>query len=176
MQAQKDLNDCSVVLRWNFMVITILGLWPASPSNFRFFISFIWLIYATILQYIDLFLSIDNLELILLNVTENVAFTQSLFRMYIMRSNLNVFGELLNEIKKDLYAKDYTEDERNTFISYNVKSKIVMKMFIINTALTATSYYTKPLFGQIHESKFRKHEFFIYYSAPNDYLEKLMRK
>ena len=112
-----------------------------------------------IMEYTNLFLFIDNLELVLLNITENAAFSQIIFRMYVMRSNQSVFVELLNEAKKDFNAKDYTEDERNTFIAYNRQSKIVMKMFITNTALTATSYYAIPLLGQIQESKFRKLEF-----------------
>jgi hypothetical protein len=134
--------------------MTALGLWPLRPNNIRFYCNFIYISYCMFFEYLDLLMFIDNFEHVLMNLTENLAFTPIILRIYNIRKYNKKIGELVEEVKKDFNAKDYTDEERKSFISYHVKSIFFMKLLIANTALTATSYYVKPLLGQIGASKF----------------------
>lgn len=151
LQGQVELNDSSRVFRWNYVLMTTLGLWPASLSDIRFFLNFGYFCYEMLLEYLDLFLFIDNFENVLMNLTENMAFSQIFIRMLMLRIYNSELGEIISDAKKDFDAKDYTEEERKTFMAYHVKSRTFMKLLITNTALTASSYYVKPLLGQMGE-------------------------
>lgn len=136
--------------------MSALGLWPANLSNFHYSLVFGYFCYHMILEYLDLFLFIDNLQHVLLNLTENMAFSPIFVKMLILRLHNQRLGELITEAKKDFNAKDYTIEEAEKFVAYHAKSKIFMKLLIINTALTASSYYVKPISGQMEESEFAK--------------------
>lgn len=133
--------------------MSFLGLWPANFSSILFFITFGYLCYQMVLEYLDLFLYIDDLEHVLLNLTENMAFSQIFIRMLMLQIYNRELGELIIEVQKDLNLDNYTEDERKLFTPYYAKAKTFMKLLISNTAFTATSYYMKPFLGQISQSK-----------------------
>ncbi|NP_001177710.1 odorant receptor 289 [Nasonia vitripennis] len=151
LQGQAELDDSSQVFRYNYILLTTLGLWPASLSDVRFFLNFGYFCYEMLLEYLDLFLFIDNFENVLMNLTENMAFSQIFIRMLMLRIYNSELGEIIGDAKKDFDAKNYTEEERKTFVAYHVKSRTFMKLLITNTALTASSYYVKPLLGQMGE-------------------------
>lgn len=96
-----------------------------------------------------------------MNLTENMAFSQIFIRMLMLRLYNNPLGRIIDEATRDFDAKNYTEDERKTFLPYHEKSITFMKLLMSNTALTATSFYLKPLLGQMGDSKLRIIFFFI---------------
>ena len=153
-QGQKELDNSARVFRWNYILMTSLGLWPAAASDFRYFINFGYYCYEMVLEYLDLFLFIDDFEHVLMNLTENMAFSPIFVRLLTLRLHNGPLGEVIAEAEKDFDAKDYTEEERKTFVAYHVNSKIFMKLLITNTALTATSFYMKPILGQMGERKY----------------------
>lgn len=106
-----------------------------------------------VLEYLDLFLFIDNLEHVLLNLTENMAFSQIFIRILMLRLYNRELGVVIKEVQKDLNSNDYTKDEEKLLKPYYNKAATFMKLLISNTAFTATSFYFKPLLGQMSESK-----------------------
>lgn len=55
-------------------------------------------------------------------------------------------GEVIEEAMKDFDKMSYkTAEEMKTFITYNAKSKIFVKLLIVFVALTASSYYLTPI-------------------------------
>lgn len=139
---------------WNKRLLSTLGLWPEKASDFWFSLNFGYFVYHMILEYLDLFLFIDNLEHVIMNLTENMAFSQILIRMLMLRIYNRQLGEVITEALKDFDADSYTDEERKTFVAYHAKSRIFMKLLIGNTALTATSFYMKPILGQVGTSEF----------------------
>ncbi|KAJ8669837.1 hypothetical protein QAD02_001096 [Eretmocerus hayati] len=80
-----------------------------------------------------------------------MAFSQIFVRLLMLRIYNRDIGELIAEARKDFDANNYTTEERKIFMSYHVKSKRYMTLLIANTAFTATSFYAKPLLGQMGE-------------------------
>ena len=107
-----------------------------------------------ILEYLDLFLFIDNLEHVIMNLTENMAFSQILIRMAMLRRYNYRLGGVVNEALKDFDVSNYkTEEETRAFIKYNARSKLFVKLLCAFVVLTASSYYVKPLTGKPPDGK-----------------------
>ncbi|XP_050450398.1 odorant receptor 10a-like [Cataglyphis hispanica] len=146
MQTQKDLDHAAEVLLWNKQLMSMLGLWPFRTNNFIFFINFGYFSFLMILEYLDLFLFINDLEHVIMNLTENMAFSQIFVRMSMLRLYNCEIGEVITEAMKDFDKMSYkTAEEIKTFITYNAKSKIFVKLLIVFIALTASSYYLTPI-------------------------------
>ncbi|XP_058809484.1 uncharacterized protein LOC131674683 [Phymastichus coffea] len=146
---QEELDASARVFQWNRILMKTLGLWPATQSDLWFGINFGYFCYQMILEYLDLFLFIDNLEHVVMNLTENMAFSQIFIRMLMLRLYNAPLGKIIEEAMKDFDTKDYVGEEITTFTAYHKKSIIFMKLLMSNTALTASSYYVKPLLGQL---------------------------
>ncbi|XP_032671371.1 uncharacterized protein LOC116844231 [Odontomachus brunneus] len=143
---QKDLDRAAQVLSWNKRLMSTLGLWPFRNNNLIFTINYSYFGFLMILEFFDLFLFIDNLEHIIMNLTENMAFLQILVRMSTLRLYNGQIGEVIAEIMKDFDRASYrTFEEMKTFISYNARSKVFMKLLMVFVALTASSYYLTPI-------------------------------
>ncbi|CAL1683022.1 unnamed protein product [Lasius platythorax] len=146
MQTQKDLDHAAEVLSWNKQLMSMLGLWPFRTNNFIFFINFGYFSFLMILEYLDLFLFIGDLEHVIINLTENMAFSQIFVRMSMLRLYNCQIGEVIEEAMKDFDKMSYkTAEEMKAFITYNAKSKIFVKLLIVFVALTASSYYLTPI-------------------------------
>lgn len=134
------------VLLWNKQLMSMLGLWPFRTNDFIFFINFGYFSFLMILEYLDLFLFIDDLEHVIMNLTENMAFSQIFVRMSMLRLYNCQIGEVIAEAIKDFDKLSYkTSEEIEAFITYNAKSKIFVKLLIVFVALTASSYYLTPI-------------------------------
>lgn len=97
-------------------------------------------------EYLDLFLFIDNLEHVIENLTENMAFTQILVRMAMLRRYNQQLGEVITEVFKDYDAKLYkSPEESKVFLDYMNKAKLFVKLLCAFVTMTATSYYAKPI-------------------------------
>lgn len=98
------------------------------------------------MEYLDLFLFIDNLEHVIENLTENMAFTQILVRIAMLKKYNRQLGEVVNEAFKDYDARIYrTDEESQVFIEYMKKAKLFIKLLCAFVTMTATSYYAKPI-------------------------------
>ena len=106
--------------------------------------------YHMTMEYLDLFLFIDNLEHVIMNLTENMAFSQIVVRMIMLRVYNFELGEVVSEAMTDLDIRKYKNDqEKKMVIDYNLRSKTFVKLLMANVALTATSYYCQPILGQM---------------------------
>lgn len=126
--------------------MSILGLWPLRPSDLIFFINFVYYTFLLFLEYMDLLLFLDDFEHVLMNLTENVAFTQIFIRMGTLRLYNSEIGEVITEAMKDFDRSGYrTVEEIKAFLTYNVRSKILVKLLMGFVALTASSHYFIPI-------------------------------
>lgn len=145
-QDQKDLDRAAKVLSWNKRLMSMLGLWPFHTNDLIFSINFCYFSFLMILEYLDLFLYIDDLEHVIMNLTENMAFSQILVRIIMLRLYNNQIGEIITEAMKDFDSTSYkTAEEIKTFVTYNARSKIFIKLLMTFVALTASSYYLTPI-------------------------------
>lgn len=145
-QNQKELDRAAEVLSWNNRLMSLLGVWPSHPNDLIFSINFSYFSFLMILEYLDLFLYIDDLEQVVMNLTENMAFSQIFVRIFIMRLYNDQIGEILTEVEKDFDKTNYkTAEEIKSFITYNARSKMFMKLLMVFVALTASSYYLTPI-------------------------------
>ncbi|KAK0180816.1 hypothetical protein PV327_003160 [Microctonus hyperodae] len=104
---QKDFDEAVKVISWNKWLLSTLGLWPQSPNNFLFSINFGYFACHMALEYLDLFLFIDNLEHVIENLTENTAFTQVIMRIAMLKNYHRQLGVVINEALKDYDIKKY---------------------------------------------------------------------
>ncbi|XP_014230582.1 putative odorant receptor 92a [Trichogramma pretiosum] len=147
---QKKLDKIARVFQWNRRLMSFLGLWPDSPNLLLFVLTFGYYSYDMFLEYMDLLVYIDRPQNVMLNLMENMAFTEIFVRILMLRVWNRQFGELLAAAEKDFEAKSYdTDEEVAKFVPFYAKAKSFMKLLISNTAFTATSFYVKPLLGQL---------------------------
>lgn len=145
-QDQKDLDRAAEILSWNKRLMSTLGLWPFQSNDLIFSINFGYFSFLMILEYLDFFLYIGDLEHVIMNLTENMAFSQIFVRMSMLRLYNNQIGEIITEAMKDFDRTSYkTAEEMKAFITYNARSKIFVKLLMTFVALTASSYYLTPI-------------------------------
>lgn len=150
------MDGAAEIFSWNRWLLSKLGLWPAEKSDFRFALSFGYFMYHMTMEYLDLFLFIDNLEHVIMNLTENMAFSQIVVRMLMLRVYNFELGEVVSEAMTDLDIRKYkTEEEKEMVIEYNSRSKTFVKLLMANVALTATSYYFQPILGQMGSREYK---------------------
>ncbi|XP_043281332.1 odorant receptor 85b-like [Venturia canescens] len=143
---QKEFDDAAKVLSWNRWLLTFLGIWPRSPSQIRFGINFGYFFYHMLMEYLDLCLFISDLEHVIENLTENMAFSQILIRMAMLKRYNKPLGTVIEQVFSDFDARKYkTIEESDAFMKYNKKSKLFVKLLSAFVVLTASSYYVKPL-------------------------------
>ncbi|KAK2574918.1 hypothetical protein KPH14_002609 [Odynerus spinipes] len=145
-EEQKDLDRAAVIISWNKKLLTTIGLWPHERNNLRFSINFGYFTFLMILEYLDLFLFIDDLEHVIMNLTENMAFSQIFVRMSMLWKYNDEIGGLITEAIQDFGKEKYSSiEERKLFINYNARSKLFVKLLMIFVSLTASSYYLTPV-------------------------------
>lgn len=94
----------------------------------------------------------------IMNLTENMAFSQIFVRMSMLRLYNGQIGEVIAEAMKDFDRSSYrTVEEMKMFITYNARSKIFVKLLMVFVALTASSYYLTPILiilgsGELHSA------------------------
>lgn len=160
-QGQKELNRAALILSWNERIMSTLGLWPNTRNNIKFSINFGYFSFLMILEYMDLVVFINDLEHVIMNLTENMAFSQIFVRMIMLWIYNDEIGDVINETIKDFDHRRYkTIEERQLFITYNDKSKLFVKLLITFVALTASSYYLTPILVSLGNGK----EIFIFVS------------
>ncbi|XP_018396340.1 PREDICTED: odorant receptor 10a-like [Cyphomyrmex costatus] len=142
----KDLDRAAKMLSWNKPLMSTLGLWPFQSNDLIFSINFGYFSFLMILEYLDFFLYIGDLEHVIMNLTENMAFSQILVRMSTLRLYNDKIGEVISEAMKDFDETNYkTAEEIKTFVSYYAKAKIFFKLLVAFVAMTASSYYLTPI-------------------------------
>ncbi|KAF3054298.1 Odorant receptor 084 [Nylanderia fulva] len=126
--------------------MSTLGLWPFRNNNLLFFITFGYFSFLMMLEYLDLLLFINDLEHVVINLTENMAFSQILVRMIMLRLYNCQVGDVIAEVMKDFDKMCYkTTEEMKIVITYNARSKIFVKLLVVSVALTASSYFLTPI-------------------------------
>lgn len=140
------MDRAAELLSWNKRLMSTLGLWPLHSNDLIFLINFGYFSFFVILEYLDLFFYIGDLEHVIMNLTENMAFSQILLRMSMLRLYNDQIGKIIMETMKDFDGTSYkTTEEIKTVMVYNARSKIFVKLLMVFVALTASSYYLTPI-------------------------------
>ncbi|NP_001177643.1 odorant receptor 288 [Nasonia vitripennis] len=153
---QKAFDEAKTLITWNKYLMSALGLWPSHRYDFIFVSLFCYYIFHFLLDYAAFYFALRSFNLIkIIGATmENVTMAQIFLRLYTMRRYNRQYGEILEEFTRDFSVKNYkSEEERNTFLSYNSRSKFFIKIVVIFLGVTAILYFTKPLIRQLSLSK-----------------------
>ncbi|XP_018364113.1 PREDICTED: odorant receptor Or2-like [Trachymyrmex cornetzi] len=143
---QKDLDRAAKVLSWNKRLMSTLGLWPFQSNDLIFTINFGYFTLLLILEYLEFFLYIDDLELVIMNLTENVAFLQIFVRISTLRLYNDEIGEVITEAMKDFDETNYkTAEEIKTFVTYYAKSRLFFKLIVVFVTITVSLYCLTPI-------------------------------
>ncbi|XP_043281333.1 odorant receptor 85b-like [Venturia canescens] len=143
---QKEFDDAAKVLSWNRWLLTFLGVWPKNPSRICFGIEFAYVCYLMSMEYLDLWLVINDLGGVIENLTENMALSQIFIRIAMLKRYNKSLGKVIDEVLRDYDSRKYkTTEESDAFIGYNKKSKLFVKLLSAFVVLTASSYFVKPL-------------------------------
>ncbi|XP_018396295.1 PREDICTED: odorant receptor 13a-like [Cyphomyrmex costatus] len=146
VQDQRDLDLAVKVLSWNKWLMSTLGLWPLQSNDLIFSISFGYFSLLMILEYLDFFLCIGDLERVIMNLTENMGFSQIFVRMSMLWLYNDEIGEVITEAIKDFDEINYkTAEEIKAFVNYYAKSMIFFKLMMGFVAITASLYYFTPV-------------------------------
>lgn len=146
--------------------MSTLGLWPPRANDLIFSVNLGYFGLLMALEYLDLFLFIGDLEHVITNLTENMAFSQILVRMVMLRLHNGRLGEVIAATAKDFDRTRYrSAEEMRTFVAYNARSRLFVKLLMTFVALTASSYYLTPIIIILGSGESRFLFFFVFYAT-----------
>ncbi|RLU27208.1 ObirOr5-R2 [Ooceraea biroi] len=126
-------------------IFSIGGIWPFKQTYIRFTIYISYFIMYLIMAYADLCDVFGNLELMVMNLVETVAYTMTFTMIWIVRYN-NLLKRLINVVKKDMMERKFEDsEEEKIYYNYNYISKIFIYGSIVGMFITVTLLYFRPL-------------------------------
>ncbi|XP_014229918.2 putative odorant receptor 92a [Trichogramma pretiosum] len=147
---QEKLRYCSRVFEWNELLLSVIGLYPGKFSFARFYLNLAYFTTAMGLEYLDLVLSLGDFERVVLNLTENAAFTHIYaYTLSLWLGNREI-GQLLGQVASD-FAADYTDQEIATLRRYYFRTRVFIEFLFVNLFTTASSYFMQPFTGQMDQ-------------------------
>ncbi|KAK2574917.1 hypothetical protein KPH14_002608 [Odynerus spinipes] len=142
------------VIYWNKKLMSALGLWPHQRNNLWFAINFVYFTFLAVLGYVDLFLFIDDLEHVVMNVTENLAYSQVFVRIGMLWKYNDQLGSVISDMTKDFDERRYeSREEKQAFLIYNARSKIFVKLLSAFVGVTAPLYFFTPLLASLSKGQ-----------------------
>ena len=132
----------------------ILGLMPYNSNYTLFYFIFGYQFYQMIMGYVDLFLFSNDLVHALTNLTQTLSCTNQTIKLITLRLWIKYIKEIMEDYKRNLNAKDFTDEEVEILVLWNAKSKIYMKLLLSNIVITTITFNFMPLLSQIGASKY----------------------
>lgn len=127
-------------------VLTVLGVWPHTRNDTRFFLILIYLTTHLTLEYADLFQFMGSLEHVVANLSETITFTTIVIKVILLRLNNRKLGRVLEEVNKDYQEDNYkTPKEREVFLAYYKNSRIFVSIEIPLVVSNAFIYFLAPI-------------------------------
>ncbi|CAD6213308.1 GSCOCT00013817001.3-RA-CDS [Cotesia congregata] len=143
---QKDLKEGLKVFTWTMKTSKLIGLWPLAPNNFVFVITFVYFSTFMILEYMDLFFSITDIDQVLNNLFVNLTFTHIFIRGLLLKRHINKLGGVIEEMIQDFNVKTFKQSsEVKVFMSYINSARFFVKFTIIFMIMSIYPYFLKPL-------------------------------
>ncbi|KAM0735292.1 hypothetical protein ACS0PU_010440 [Formica fusca] len=97
------------------------------------------------MAYTDFYDVFGNLELMVMNLVETVAYTMTFTVMWLIRCS-NLLKHLINAVKKDMMERKFeNSEEERIYYNYNYTSKIFTYGSIVGMFITVMLLYFRPL-------------------------------
>ncbi|XP_044001359.1 uncharacterized protein LOC122847624 [Aphidius gifuensis] len=80
-----DFDNAVKIFDWNKKLLSLVGLWPLKQNIILYIIVFIYWSILMILEYIDFYLFINNLEHVIENLSESISFIQAFFHLIMLK-------------------------------------------------------------------------------------------
>lgn len=133
----------------------LIGLWPLAPNHFVFVITFAYFTTVMILEYMDLFCSITDIDQVLNNLFVNLTFTHIFIRGLLLKRHINKLGGVIEEMIQDFNVKTFKRSsEIKIFMSYINSARFFVKFTIIFMIMSIYPYFLKPLSAEQNLGKF----------------------
>lgn len=98
------------------------------------------------LEFINLFLNINNFNHVIENLSETISFFLVLIYLFMVKKHNRKIKKVIIEVIKDYNGKNFnTKDECCAFLNYINKAKFLCKILIIYVAFIGPLYYSKGL-------------------------------
>ncbi|XP_011871563.1 PREDICTED: uncharacterized protein LOC105564073 [Vollenhovia emeryi] len=126
-------------------IFSIGGIWPSKRTYFRFAIYITHFALYLVMAYRDFYDVFGNLELMVMNLVETVAYSMTFPMVWLIRCS-NVLRLVIDVIKKDMVERKFeNSEEERIYYNYNFISKIFTYGSIVGMFITVVSLYLRPL-------------------------------
>ncbi|XP_072760981.1 odorant receptor 4-like isoform X1 [Anoplolepis gracilipes] len=137
-----DIEDLFIHLE---RILSVGGIWPFKQTYIRFAIYILYYILYLVMAYTDLYDVFGNLELMVMNLVETVAYTMTFTVVWLIRCS-NLLKHVINAVKKDIMERKFENfEEERIYYNYNYTSKIFTYGSIIGMFITVMLLYFRPL-------------------------------
>ncbi|XP_035736825.1 odorant receptor 82a-like isoform X2 [Vespa mandarinia] len=141
------------VLTWSKRLLTLPGLWPENPNDFRFFFYVVYVILFTSLELVGLFQSLHDLDKTLRNVTLSLPTILIILKALMFRWKMHLVLPILNIVRRDISRGLYqTDNERERIVWYNMAATMFTTSSAMSLFFVPTLFYSKPIFECILSS------------------------
>ncbi|CAD6213314.1 GSCOCT00004014001.3-RA-CDS, partial [Cotesia congregata] len=143
---QKDLNEGVKIFNWGRRVSKGLGMWPLAPNNYIFVITFFYFTFAMGLEWLDFINSLHDLDKVINNLSDSLAFTHTFVRGLILRFHVKEIRMLINSSMQDFNIGTFKNStEVKIFLNHIDRGKRVTRYIILFIAITEIIWFLQPL-------------------------------
>lgn len=126
-------------------IFSIGGIWPFKQTYIRFAIYISYYMLYLVMAYIDFYDVFGNLELMVMNLVETVAYTMTFTAVWLIRCS-NLLKHVISAVKKDMIERKFeNSEEERIYYNYNYTSKIFTYGSIVGMFITILLLYFRPL-------------------------------
>ncbi|XP_014488524.1 PREDICTED: odorant receptor 82a-like isoform X2 [Dinoponera quadriceps] len=141
------------VLSWSKLLLSILGLWPESHDNLKFFFFATYIICVTALLIVNLLQNMHDAERIMRNITFSFPSVLIVLKNLMFRWKMNQLSSVLEAVRKNVGEGLYQSPaEKCKVIWYNVASTLFATSSATSLFFVPTLYYTIPILSCILSS------------------------
>nr|ARN17880.1 odorant receptor 1 [Cephus cinctus] len=125
-------------------VLSLAGIWPESPNNFRFFIYLLYLSLFNCAEFAALVLNLYwmNFDKSVRNMTESIPTAMVILKTAMFRRNMQLLLPLLSEVRADKFS---VEEEPGIAWLYNIMGKLYTRLSVVLIFIVTTMLYAVPL-------------------------------
>ncbi|XP_014298822.1 odorant receptor 85b-like [Microplitis demolitor] len=143
---QKELDEGVKAFYWAKRMSRCIGLWPVAPNYYLFNICILYFSVLMVLELIDLYNSVYDIDKLIDNFTENLASTHMYARILMLRVHNYRIGKMIMQAMKDYRISAFKNSyEINVFMEFVNKGKFLIKGLFIFIMSTEISWFLKPL-------------------------------
>lgn len=126
-------------------IFSVGGIWPFERTYVRFAIYITYFTLYLIMAYMNLWDVLGNLELMVMNLVETVAYSITFPMMWVIRCS-GLLKRVIDVVRKDMIERKFEDpEEERIYYYYNYTSKIFLYGSTVGMFITVTLLYFRPL-------------------------------